>query len=263
MWGLKTGGNEFQFLKPGENTLNVQICRVLIDSLNEKGGYDEDDFARRYIDFMTTPGNHNDTYIEECHRNFFSNYAKGLPISKCGVEEKHIGGLIGIVPIVCFYFNDRQKARDASLTHLALTHPGAKMKNAAILLIDMIYRLLNGVSLTAVILEMIESQANSLLGHPYGKWLKEPDDWVIGPRLSTACYVEDSVPAVIYLALKYHNDPTKALIVNTNLGGDNAGRGAVLGALFGAAYGDSKFPSRWKSGVASPLPDIISRPPSD
>jgi len=37
------------------------------------------------------------------------------------------------------------------------------------------------------------------------------------------------------LALKYHHDPEKALIANTNLGGDNAARGSVLGALLGAA----------------------------
>jgi len=30
------------------------------------------------------------------------------------------------------------------------------------------------------------------------------------------------------MALKYHDDPQEALIANTNLGGDNAGRGAVL-----------------------------------
>jgi ADP-ribosylglycohydrolase len=62
------------------------------------------------------------------------------------------------------------------------------------------------------------------------------------PRFSTACCVEDSVPAVVYLALKYHDDPENALIVNTNLGGDNAARGAVLGALLGASHGVDQFP---------------------
>ena len=47
------------------------------------------------------------------------------------------------------------------------------------------------------------------MGHPFEKLLTDPDDWVIGPRFSTACYVEHSVPAVLYLSLKYHNDPEK------------------------------------------------------
>jgi ADP-ribosylglycohydrolase len=238
-WGQK-GIHYHQFLKAGENTLNVKICRVLIESINQSGTYDADDFLRRYIAYMTTPGNHRDTYIEECHRNFFANYARGIPPRQCGVAEKHIGGLIGIVPVVAYYFNQPDKAREAAMAHLALTHPGYKMETAGSLVIDILLKVLNGIS----------------LGHPFKKWLDDPDDWVIGPRLSTACYVEDSVPAVVYLALKYHDDPEQALIVNTNLGGDNAARGSVLGALLGASCGIERFPRRWFEGLIDPPSDI-------
>ena len=254
-WGQK-GIHYHQFLKAGENTLNVKICRLLIESINQIGSYDADDFLRRYIAFMTTPGKHADTYIEEFHRNFFANYARGLPPDKCGVKEKHIGGLVGIIPVVVFYFNRPEKAREAALAHLALTHPGLKMETAGSLIIDILLKVLNGIPLKAAILEQIETQSNSLLGHPYTKLLDDPDDRVVGPRFSTACYVEDSVPAVVYLALKYHDDPANALIVNTNLGGDNAARGSVLGALLGAAHGVEKFPDRWIQGLLEPLPDL-------
>jgi ADP-ribosylglycohydrolase len=254
-WGQK-GIHYHQFLKAGENTLNVKICRLLIESINQTGTYEVYDFMRRYIAFMTTPGSHQDTYIEECHRNFFANYARGISPRKCGVAEKHIGGLVGMVPVVVVYFNRPDNARAAALAHLALTHPGVKMKTAGSLFIDLLLKVLNGTPLQAAILESIEAQNNPLLGHPFTKWLDDPDDWVIGPRFSTACYVEDSVPAVIYLALKYHDDPEKALIVNTNLGGDNAARGAVLGALLGAAHGVEKFPDRWVQGLLEPLPNL-------
>jgi ADP-ribosylglycohydrolase len=95
-----------------------------------------------------------------------------------------------------------------------------------------------------------------LLGHPFTKLLMEPDEKVIGRYFSPACYVEDAVPAVLYLALKYHQDPESALIVNTNLGGDNAGRGTVLGALLGAAQGLEAFPGRWIQGLVDPLPAL-------
>lgn len=254
-WGQK-GIHYHQFLKAGENTLNVKICRLLIESINQTGTYDPEDFLKRYIAFMTTPGNHRDTYIEEFHRNFFANFAKGLSPRKCGVEEKHIGGLIGIVPLVVFYCKRPDQAREAALAHLALTHPGLKMATAGFLMIDLLLKVLNGIPLKAAILAEIQAQNNPLLGHPFVKWLDDPDDLVIGPRFSTACYVEESVPAVVYLALKYHDDPEKALIVNTNLGGDNAARGAVLGALLGAAHGVEKFPVRWVQGLLDPLPDL-------
>ncbi|MGD8291579.1 MAG: ADP-ribosylglycohydrolase family protein [Desulfobacterales bacterium] len=254
-WGQK-GIHYHQFLKAGENTLNVKISRLLIESLNRNGGYDSDDFLKRYIDYMTTPDSHRDTYIEECHRNFFANFAKGLPPHKCGVQEKHIGGLVGIIPIVAFYSDQPNKAREAALEHLALTHPGDKMRAAGSLLVDILLNALHHTSLEAAILEKIKAQDSPLLGHPFVKWLDDPDDWVIGPRFSTACYIEDSVPAVVYLALKYHDDPETALIVNTNLGGDNAARGAVLGALLGASLGIEKFPERWIKGLLAPLPDL-------
>jgi ADP-ribosyl-[dinitrogen reductase] hydrolase len=245
-----------QFLKAGENTLNVKICRLLMESIIEKGKYHSDDFLNRYIAFMTTPGNHQDTYIEECHRNFFANYARGLPLDKCGVEEKHIGGLVGIVPIVVFYQNQPEKAGSSALKHLALTHPGNKMRTSATLIIDLLLEVLNGKPLRQAIVDKIDAQKNPLLGHSFMKWLSDPDEMVIGPRFSTACYVEDSVPAVIYLCLKYHDDPEGALVANTNLGGDNAGRGAVLGALMGAAHGLKRFPSRWTEKLLEPPPDI-------
>ncbi len=255
-WGQK-GIHYHQFLKAGENTLNVKICRLLIESINQTGTYDADDFLRRYVVFMTTAGHHQDTYIEECHRNFFANYARGLPPRRCGAAEKHIGGLVGMVPVVIFYFNRPRKAREAALAHLALTHPGFKMETAGSLFIDILLDVLNGAPLKEAIVEEIEKQQNPLVGHPFIKWLDDPDDWVVGPRFSTACYVEDSIPAVVYLALKYHDDPENALIANTNLGGDNAARGAVLGALLGASYGTEKFPRRWIDGLVAPLPDIL------
>ena len=255
-WGQKDI-HYHQFLKAGENTLNVKIGRLLIESINETGTYDADYFLKKYIAYMTTPGNHRDTYIEECHRNFFANFARGIAPRKCGVVEKHIGGLAGIVPLVAYYYNKPDKAREAAMTHLALTHPGYKMETAGSLVIDVLLKILNGINLKAAILDEIEAQHNPLLGHPFKKWLEDPDDWVIGPRLSTACYVEDAVPAVVYLALKYHDEPEKALIVNTNLGGDNAGRGSILGAFLGASCGMARFPRRWIDGLVDPPPDIL------
>jgi ADP-ribosylglycohydrolase len=250
-WG-RPGVHYHQFLDPGGNTLNVQIARLLLDSLAAHGDYRPGDFLDRYIAFMTTPGSHRDTYIEECHRNFFANYARGVAPEKCGVTEKHIGGLVGIVPIAV-YFRDRpDDARQAAFAHLSLTHPGGRMRQAAELVVDLMLDLFAGTSLEEAISLRIAAQTSRLLGHSFSNWLGEADETVVGRRLSTACYVEDAVPAVVYLALKYHDDPEAALIANTHLGGDNAGRGAVLGALMGAAHGMTGFPSRWIEGLKAP-----------
>jgi ADP-ribosylglycohydrolase len=254
-WGVP-GVHYHQCLKAGENTLNLSLCRLLIESLNAANGYDADDYLQRYIAFMTTPGSHRDTYIEECHRNFFANYARGVSPRRCGTEEKHIGGLAMMAPVVLFHHDRPPAARAAALEHLALTHPGPKMADAGRLLADLLLEVLSGRPLAEAIRQALREQRSPLTGHPFEKLLEEPDDWVIGPRFSTACYVEHSVPAVIYLALKYDRRPEEALIANTHLGGDNAYRGAVLGALLGAENGLGGFPRRWVEGLVQPPPAL-------
>jgi len=246
-WG-RPGIHYHQFLKAGENTLNIKCCLLLIRQLRDQG-YDADAYLDEYIDFMTTPGRHSDTYVEEYHRHFFTHLARGRHPRNCGVMEKHISGIIGLIPIGVHYAEDPDKAGRIAFEHLHLTHLGPRMDAAAQLLLDVMIPVLGGAPLFDVIVRKIRSQDNPLLGHPLLRWLAEPDDTVVGRRLSTACYVEDALPAIFYLALKYHDDPVQGLVANTNLGGDNAGRGAVLGALLGAANGMAAWPAAWISGL--------------
>ena len=92
-WGQR-GIHYHQFLEAGENTLNLKLSRLLMDSLIEREEYDQEDYLDRYVAFMTTPGTHNDTYVEECHREFFRAWAphKKSPPARLP-DEKHIGGL--------------------------------------------------------------------------------------------------------------------------------------------------------------------------
>ena len=252
-WG-KNGIHYHQFLKAGENTLNVKICSLLIDSLNERRGYDAEDYLERYISFMTTPGMHSDTYVEEYHRHFFTEYAKGNPPKKCGLKEKNIGGLVGLAPIILFYCGDHRKAREAALEHLSLSHLGKKMEDAANIFIDILFSLMNGGSLREEILKSIGSVLLPFDADDFIKWIDLADKEIVGGRFSAACYVNESIPSVAYLAYKYSDNPEECLITNTNLGGDNAYRGAVLGAILGAANGFDAWPDRWIKGLYYPPP---------
>lgn len=250
-----------QFLKAGENTLTIQLATLLQESLLEKGSYLPDDYAAGYLDFFTTPGRHRDTYIEECHREFFLNYARGRKLARCAVEGKHIGGLPGIVPVAVRYHDDPVAACRFALQHLSLTHRGSAIADAAGLILDLLLTVLAGADLLEVICDRHARQTSPYLGFPLGKWLDEPDEDIIGPHLSPACYLADSVPATLYLAAKYHASPREGLIANTMLGGDNVHRGAVLGALLGAANGEDAWPADWREGlpVAPPLLSLFQR----
>ena len=73
-WDPKKSIHYHATLQAGENTLEMQIARVLMKSIVANGGrFDENHFRQAYINFMTTEGSHNDTYASTCHRMFFAN----------------------------------------------------------------------------------------------------------------------------------------------------------------------------------------------
>ena len=242
-WG-QSGVHYHQFLRAGENTLNMQLALELLASLRECSGYDRDDYTRRYIDFMTTPGRHRDTYVEECHRNFFTKYARGKKPEDCGGEDIHIGGLAPVPVLAVWYANDEPAALAAVREQVRVTHRGELVETAARDLTKMLVAILNG----APVRESIEKFGNGWVGRKkLEAWAARPDEEVIGAVLSPACYLEDSFPASLLLAWKYADSLESALVANANLGGDNCHRGIVVGALVGA--GGAPVPERWERGL--------------
>jgi ADP-ribosyl-[dinitrogen reductase] hydrolase len=254
-WGRR-GVHYHQFLEAGENTLNVKLCSLLIESINEKGSYATQDYLRRLIAFMTTPGHHRDTYVDEYLRGFFRNYALGKPLHECGILEKHLSGLIGAVPLVILYRENPDKAMATALEHVALTHKGPLMEEAAALFVNLLLECFSGKDARAALMRILEEKENFFLQKPFVNLLDETDDHVVDHHLGAGCFLDQSLPVVIYLFLKYVHQPEEALIMNTNLGGNNAARGAVLGALLGASRGIEAFPDRWIRGLLVPPPEL-------
>ena len=240
-WG-RHGIHYHQFLHAGENTLNLQLARVLIESLIAKGGYDADDYLQRYIDFMLTPGRHRDTYIEECHRKFFTAYARGTAPRKCAGSDIHIGGLVHVGVMCACLGADVGATRKAVREHISLTHRSEDVLAAGDALARMLCAVAAGAGLRDAIFEL---GAQWFSKRKASEWSREPDEVVIGHRVSSACYIADAFPASLYLAWKYADEFEAGVIANANVGGDNCHRGAVVGALLGAASGMAGLPARF------------------
>lgn len=242
-WGRR-GIHYHQFLRAGENTLNMQLGLLLLASLHERGGYDATDYLARYIDFMTTPGRHKDTYIEECHRNFFLHLARGKSPASCGSEDIHIGGLAHVPILASWFAEDEPAALAAVHEHVRLTHRGELVETAARDLTKILLSIFRGGGVR----EAIETHATGWVGlKKLTKWSTLPVEDVIGRVLSPACYLQDAFPAALFLAWAHAQNLESALVVNTNLGGDNCHRGIVVGALVGA--GGAPIPGDWRHGL--------------
>ena len=247
-----------QGMQAGENTLNALCARLLVRCMVRHKAYDRAHFLADYVDFMTTEGSHNDTYAESFHRDFFANWARGVPSLQCagatGHDTASIGGLVGLAPVVLATAaaGDGQAAVEAGLKHLRLTHRSQPLEVFA----AAYGRLLSQLVLAppSALGPLLQTQAaglgkglSALLGQAPSH--QDAATRVVGGLYSPACYIEDSFPSVLYLAARYAHDFEGALIANTNAGGDNCHRGSVLGALLGAWLGFEAIPLRWRQGL--------------
>ena len=258
-WG-QANRHYHQGMQAGDNTLNLLCAQVLLRSLNAKGHYDQTDFLSEYIRFMTEPDRHNDTYAESYHRDFFANYAAGVAPDKCAGPDGHdtasIGGLVSLPLIIMATLanNSLTTISEVALTHQRLTHRSSLLERYTAELSKLLFQLFNDNNPNT---EQLACEAASSLGFPAAKVIERvrrnnsADSEVIGGLLSPACYIDQSLPSVLYLAARYHDDFENALIANTNVGGDNCHRGAVLGAVLGASLGIAAIPKRWINGLTA------------
>ncbi len=258
-WG-QANRHYHQGMKAGDNTLNLLCARVLLRSLNANGHYDPSDFLQGYVGFMTEPDRHNDTYAESYHRDFFANYDKGIAPENCAGNEGHdtasIGGLVSLPLVVManLHGGDLATTNTAALTQQRLTHRSSLLERHTLELTKLLFQIFHDFNPD---IEQLACAAASRLGFPAAKVIQSvyanqsSDLDIIGGLLSPACYIDQSFPSVLYLVARYHNDFESALIANTNVGGDNCHRGAVLGAILGASLGESAIPKHWITGLTA------------
>jgi ADP-ribosyl-[dinitrogen reductase] hydrolase len=247
-WGQR-GIHYHQFLPAGGNTLNFLLGLELYRQVVEKGHYSAKAWLHRYIECLQTPGWHKDTYLEEYHRAFFNNLARGQRPERCGIKDIHIGGLTPVPFLVAALdrLGGREVAADVALvqSHLALTHHGHPVASAGRAFTEILYAVARGEDLRAAIAEYSAEWASA---RRFEKWSGYEDRVVVGRQLTPACYLPDSFTAALYLAWKYHDDFSAGVIANARCGGDNAHRGAVVGALLGVHNG---ILPRWLDGLVA------------
>jgi ADP-ribosylglycohydrolase len=240
-------------MRAGENTLNAVCARLTTRSITSEKSYSSSRFLKDYVEFMTTPGSHNDTYAESFHRDFFSNWAAGVPPEKCAGKEGHntptIGGFVMLPPVVCAsLWRGEALMKRAVVEHLQLTHDSELLASRAELFAGLLGELIRGVPAQEALQsagKQLSMDLPSLVKRAAGD-----DGAVVGRMFSTACYITDSFPSVLYLASAHADSFEDAVLSNTNLGGENCHRGSALGAIMGAALGESRIPPRFITGLA-------------
>jgi len=220
-WGV-AGTHYHHGMQAGENTLNTWCARWLIEHLSEAGAYRCEDW--------------------------FSVYEE-----RVSHDTPSMGALVTVLPVVLALLPTLSLGEVQAICrqHVAVTHPDdqlLRVVDAYVALIDSLLSIgcdntLDETSRSSAQRDALVQAAGAIRGTRLGEMLaaadKRPvgDAEVVGGRYSLACYIDDSWPSVCWLAARHGQDPHKAQIINANLGGENAHRGAVLGSLSGLMSG--------------------------
>ncbi|KAM7365847.1 hypothetical protein PAMP_016745 [Pampus punctatissimus] len=149
-WQSSTNSVHYhQGLQAGSNTLNV-LCALRATRTLVSGGFSDasQPDARAavladYVQFLTTPGTHNDTYAESFHRSFFADWQETRPTSAQEVltfaerrskqkmsssfpdsQLDAIGCLPMILPFILLSASaNEEQAVSAAVEFVKLTHP--------------------------------------------------------------------------------------------------------------------------------------------
>ncbi|MCF7929147.1 MAG: ADP-ribosylglycohydrolase family protein [Spirochaetales bacterium] len=142
-------------LEAGENTLAAGLVRVLMQSVVDRGRYEQDAFLSAFVDYMSTPGKerkpgpNRDPYTEIYLRHWFENYSRGIPPYACADFQRRVwsigshGGLIRPLVLALAAPNDYQAA-GLALEHHNLTHRSENNLSALSVLAPLLRSLAQG-----------------------------------------------------------------------------------------------------------------------
>jgi len=250
-------------MAPGDNTLDAQLTRLLTRTmLEEKSGSPAvvgTLFQQKYIDFMTHPGNHNDTYANTCHRMFFKNWKDGIPPAQCPDNDGHnvdtIDALMAVPPVAIAHMHSSPAERAAAIkAAIQSTRRTSEVLSFANIYADMLLLLLQDDGVT---MQQAAHAAGRQMNLDVAAMVRaDGARRGIGSDPMTACYISSAFPALLHTVYKYGDlseggqlPAERALLASANAGGENVAKTSLLGALLGAKYGLAGLPVHLKEGL--------------
>ncbi|TWW63870.1 hypothetical protein D4764_03G0008780 [Takifugu flavidus] len=246
--------SSFSGLQAGENTLNV-LCALRAAQTLVSGRFT--DFSQpdaqaavlsNYVDFLTTPGTHNDTYAESFHRSFFADWQDTSPSSPGQVlkfAEKRsrqklssshpdsqldaIGCLTTILPFILLSASaNEEQAVSSAVEFVKLTHPHPNVPEYVELYSRALHAVLGGASVRQQaehalrrlhVWDVCQSYSRRAARFAVSseKRLKVHQSAV--SYLGLACYTKGALSSLFYLAYEFHDNPREGILTNTNCGG--------------------------------------------
>lgn len=243
-------GSEHHGLKPGQYSDDTQMSLMVAESLIESHGFNPDDLAERYVDWIMSGrarGYGKTTLLA------IQNLVNGKHWSESGIAGSYGNGTaMRAAPFGVYFRNDISSLISICKMDSAITHASDEAEAGSIAigiaaayavnresegLLDELWKILPDSKVKSIVYSL-----DSLIDSPH--ITPEQALRVIGTKAD----VRQSVPAALYCFLKFDNygDAIKAAI---RAGGDTDTTAAIVGALFAARDGTVNMLPSWIEGV--------------
>lgn len=242
--------------QPGDLTHYGDGALLLLRSVAERGGFDPVDFGGRFVALFGSDSYRG--YRDHATKDTLESYAAFMA-GNPGASYHFQGGgnddqpatVTRLAPVVVAHWRDSDlpqivasatrvsQANDRALAYargytliLQALFAGDGMASAA----SSAQRALAGETGETEVSEALAAGCNAV-----SLTVREAT-----LEFGQSCPLVHSFPAAVQCALKYEHDFARAITETANVGGDNAGRAAMIGAWLGAANGVAGIPATWR-----------------
>lgn len=251
--------------KAGDVSQTGQVSMLLLESLAEKGAYDQGYFTAKLDDFLDTldgtPGG--GRYTDIAMRDVWQGRKDGKPWGEAAGNADTAEAAIRGVMLAARYADKPRDLAAHAMQNFQLTHASPFIKAQSLAFVLSVCRLIRGVSLensgkafTGWAQKEVDRAFIDIFLHPaLIHAAAKNEEIVVEPAHSIAqiyglaCQLGFLAPAAYWLSSRFEGDYEAAVLTAINGGGNNMGRASMTGALAGAMVGLQGIPQRFIDGL--------------
>jgi ADP-ribosylglycohydrolase len=254
-------------LRAGDVSQTGQVTILLLESLAERGTYDEGDFTSRLDALLKTIDGtpFSGRYTDRAMREVWQQRKSGMDWQQVGSSADTSEAAMRSTILAARLFKNPARLAEVGYQNICLTHRDPYIASQSLSFALTVSVLVNDPALSNLgkqmdqlagqegIRELVPSYdcltqvANGAVAVSSGVSV-EPAS-LVGSLYGLACTLGFMLPAAYYLIHRYPEDFEMAVLSAVNGGGNNMARAALIGALSGATVGLTGIPERFVSGL--------------
>ena len=253
-------------MKAGDISQTAQLIVMLMESVADCGGYNEDDYTARFDEFLKTLDGTDLSggFTDRAERHLWENRKNGVPWGEAGSLTDTSEAAQRAVVFAALCGDDYETMATQAYSNINLTHRDRYIAGYSLSYALSTAALINGVSLDDIRPAVVAFAKSPVIEPMLSSWDINQQIYngfpgadpsiTIDPRdacklFGLNCTLGFMAPAAYFLIYRFQDDFEKAVLNSINAGGNQMARAALTGGLSGAMVGIQGIPERFVTGL--------------